>query len=154
MNYLLSMLSYNKWANEQTLAALESAANPDPQAIRIFAHIMNAEEIWLQRIKKKEVTAAPWKERTLAECREAFQCNYDEYMEFLSWLRPDELKRDISYTDIKGNRWSMPLREIFVHVFNHATYHRGQVAWLLRAAGDTPNPTDYMLMIRKEEAEE
>ncbi len=147
MNYLLSMLNYNKWANEQTLQSLESANNPDAKAVSIFAHILNAEQIWLQRIKGMQSTK-PWDEHTIEECRELMIKNADEMSEFLSWLRPDELKREIAYTDFQGNNWKVQLREIFVHLFNHATYHRGQIALLLRTGGNEPISTDYIINAR------
>jgi uncharacterized damage-inducible protein DinB len=34
-----------------------------------------------------------------------------------------------------------------VHVVNHSTYHRGQVATMLRQLGKTPQSTDYLLFL-------
>jgi uncharacterized damage-inducible protein DinB len=38
-----------------------------------------------------------------------------------------------------------PLGETMIHVMNHSTYHRGQVAGQIRQVGGTPNTTDYFI---------
>ena len=40
---------------------------------------------------------------------------------------------------------SYPLWQTLFHVVNHQTYHRGQVATLLRQLGTQPSPIDYLL---------
>jgi uncharacterized damage-inducible protein DinB len=39
------------------------------------------------------------------------------------------------------------MAEVLVHVANHGTYHRGQVATLLRQLGKVPIATDYLLFV-------
>lgn len=35
------------------------------------------------------------------------------------------------YSNIKGEKFTSTLDDILIHVFNHSTYHRGQVALLV-----------------------
>jgi uncharacterized damage-inducible protein DinB len=150
MNHLLAMLNYDKWANDRVLTSIESAEKVDAKAVTLFSHIIAAQEVWMSRVKNRAVESA-WKERTLEECKLDLQKSFDEYLEFLSWLRPDELKRSIEYKDSAGNQWSNTLREIFTHVCNHGTYHRGQIATLVRSSGAEPAATDYIAMARMKE---
>jgi uncharacterized damage-inducible protein DinB len=39
------------------------------------------------------------------------------------------------------------LRELIQHIANHSTYHRGQVALLLRQLGHTPPATDFRVFL-------
>ncbi len=48
----------------------------------------------------------------------------------------------LSYTDWKGNPWISPIWQIALHVVNHGTHHRGQVAGFLRTMGYAPPPLD------------
>jgi uncharacterized damage-inducible protein DinB len=148
MNYVISMIEYDKWANSQCLKSIESARNLSPRALSLFSHILAAQQIWMSRIKQRE-HGSPWHELTIEECRQTLQKNYDEYLELVSWLRPEELKREIRYTDTQGKQWSANLRDILSHVANHGTYHRGQIAMLLRNDGDEPVPTDFIITARK-----
>ncbi|MBL7997821.1 MAG: DinB family protein [Candidatus Kapabacteria bacterium] len=147
MNQLHAMRDYNYWANTRTLATIEAAENAEPKILELFSHIMNAELVWMARMKQSE-SLPPWQLHTLEECRNLMEKNNDEYTEFLAWLRPDELKRELTFTDSRGGTHSMVMRDIFTHVFNHGTYHRGQIALLLRRGGDEPVGTDYMLYAR------
>jgi uncharacterized damage-inducible protein DinB len=40
-----------------------------------------------------------------------------------------------------------PLADLIHHLLNRSTYHRGQVALLLRQLGRTPPATDYWLFL-------
>jgi len=54
------------------------------------------------------------------------------------------MAQPLSYVNFKGETFKYPLGETLVHVANHGTYHRGQVATLLRQLGRTPASTDYL----------
>lgn len=68
-----------------------------------------------------------------------------EQTQFLSIITPGKLERLISYENPTGTRWTYSLRHMLQHVVNHSTYHRGQVAGMLRQVGATPPATDYLL---------
>ena len=40
--------------------------------------------------------------------------------------------KDVHYKSLKGIPFSQPLYQLLLHVFNHATYHRGQLVTILR----------------------
>ena len=48
---------------------------------------------------------------------------------------------------LAGQTWTYPIGEALVHVANHGTYHRGQVATLLRQLGQKAASTDYLRWI-------
>jgi uncharacterized damage-inducible protein DinB len=45
------------------------------------------------------------------------------------------LDGDLSYTTTKGEQRTLPLAATLLHVFNHATHHRGQVTAAISGAG-------------------
>jgi uncharacterized damage-inducible protein DinB len=47
-------------------------------------------------------------------------------------------------TDMSGKSYGRRLGDMLVHVANHATYHRGQVATMTRQVGGTPVSTDFI----------
>jgi uncharacterized damage-inducible protein DinB len=69
----------------------------------------------------------------------------DEQIKKLADTTTEEsLEREIAYTNFHGEIWRYTAAQIFQHMVNHSTYHRGQVTTLLRALGATPCMTDYL----------
>ena len=60
---------YNHWANTLLLAALKENASTIPQSsINLFSHILNAQMIWLYRIKGITPNVAVWQVHDLDTC--------------------------------------------------------------------------------------
>ena len=56
-------------------------------------------------------------------------------------------RETLAYRNFKGEDLGYRVGEVLVHVVNHSTYHRGQVATLLRQLGATPVSTEYLMML-------
>ncbi len=153
MTTLLSFLQYDKWANDRTLQYLRDAANLDADALKRFQHILFAQSAWMNRLKGRDGAPAQV-EGDLDDAAELLQKLYDEYLEFVSWMQEDELDSIIAYKDLKGNPHQQRVRDILMHVFNHGTYHRGQISYIVRNEGDVPMATDYIVMVREKDASE
>jgi uncharacterized damage-inducible protein DinB len=63
----------------------------------------------------------------------------------LDALDDARLTQVVSYVNLKGESFAYPLGRMLQHVVNHSTYHRGQIATLLRQLGATPLSTDLLL---------
>jgi uncharacterized damage-inducible protein DinB len=54
------------------------------------------------------------------------------------------------YYNSKKEFFKQPVYEMLLHLFNHQTYHRGQIVTLLRQNGiDKIPPTDFIVFSRK-----
>ena len=60
-------------------------------------------------------------------------------------MTDESLAKVITYTNTKGEEWSYPLWQMFQHVMNHSTYHRGQVVTMLRQMGAGVNAVDLLI---------
>ena len=73
---------------------------------------------------------------------------WDEVQEgqrtFVETLTPARMADSVTYVNFAGQTCTYALGDALVHVANHGTYHRGQVATLLRQLGQKPAPTDYL----------
>ena len=72
--------------------------------------------------------------------------------EFVNRVTAADLGRRISYINDAGERWTYTLADMLRHVVNHGTYHRGQVATMLRRLGVAPPNTDYLTYVDAIEA--
>jgi len=70
----------------------------------------------------------------------------------LGSMTDDQLIAQFEYQDTKGNKYSQPRVWALQQVFNHFTYHRGQIASMQRQLGYVPSNTDLIGFYRQKEA--
>jgi uncharacterized damage-inducible protein DinB len=116
--------------------------------VEIYAHVLGAEEVWLSRIEGRTATLAVWPALTLDQCETAASASAESFRRLVAGVTPDSLAREISYRNSAGAGFTSTLHDILTHVAMHGSYHRGQVAVLLRAVGDDAIATDYIAFTR------
>ncbi len=127
-----------------------------PQKARaILSHLLAAEDVWLCRIKGNPERALPlWPELSLADCEARCAGNDKVFRELLGSMDDSGLGRDVSYVNSKGERFQNSIEDILTHVCMHGSYHRGQIATLVRAGGGNPVNTDYITWVRSARRQE
>ncbi|MEL6588944.1 MAG: DinB family protein [Bacteroidota bacterium] len=143
--YLSRLYRYHDWANQQYFPILQLEGVPE-ECIRLYCHIVNAHGIWMARILQQKVPYAPFalhRVQDLPLLHQEFQKQSDRLIEI-----ERNFDRKIQYVNSRGERFSNALGDIMAHIVNHGTYHRGQVAKLLREAEIAPVPTDYIFFQR------
>ena len=68
---------------------------------------------------------------------------------FVESAEPGHLGDVVSYVNSKGEAWRSTVGDILTHVVLHSSYHRGQIAMLVRAAGGEPAITDLIYWCRQ-----
>jgi uncharacterized damage-inducible protein DinB len=148
LGHFQKQFAYDAWANEQALASLREGAPPE-RSLRIMAHIVSAEWLWLGRLKQWKQAFPVWPEWTRQQ-REAQAAKLPPlWRELVGSMRPAGLDQTASYTNSKGEPWTSTFGDVLAHVLLHSSYHRGQIATDLRAAGLTPAYTDYIHAVRQ-----
>ena len=148
MDYLRKLFSYDRWANAQYLEAMSSPA-ADARQLRLLSHIVAAQMLWLDRIRKRDARAPVWPEWSLAECATKLEESANDWKSYVEQLSPVEARTTVAYRNSKGEPWESTVEDILIHVANHGTYHRAQIATLIRASGTTPPYTDYIEGVRR-----
>ncbi len=155
----LSHLEFTKWADEMFLAALLPL--PPASLDRDFGssfkslfctlnHVYLAELVWLKRMQGARETriadlASPAGPAALGEAWPELHRQWSGWAASLSreaWSEPATFRNNA------GVEEQLPLWQIVLHVVNHGSYHRGQVAAMLRQAGITPPGTDLLTFHR------
>jgi uncharacterized damage-inducible protein DinB len=143
------LFSYDAWANREVISNCRAAASPPAPAVRLIAHILSAQRLWLERLENKKQSLPVWPSFSLADCeREAPELS-NSWNIYLSALNHAGLQKSVEYVNSKGETWSNSVSDILLHVAMHSTYHRGQVAALVRAAGLSPAYTDFIHSVRQ-----
>ena len=142
------MFAHMAWADDRALQSLREMAAPPDQAVNLLAHMLGAEHEWLSRIQGQKSKHAIWPKLTLDHCAALARENHAAYAELARQAASGDGERIIAYRTSKGAEHTNTLADILLHVAQHGTYHRGQVALLVRASGGNAIPTDYILFSR------
>jgi uncharacterized damage-inducible protein DinB len=143
------LFAYDAWANREALASLRAAEAPPPRALRLLAHVVGCERLWLGRLERRSDPAAVWPDLDLGGCGEGIQELAGLWSGYLGRLDPARLDEGVGYVNSLGEAWSSTVDEILTHTVLHSVYHRGQVATEMRAAGREPAYTDYIHAVRR-----
>jgi len=137
------------WADARTLNSLRAMHAAPLDALRLYAHVLAAEHVWLSRVEGREPGLAVWPALDLDECAALSAKNHSTFALLAETLSTDELQRRVSYRNSKGDAFVNTVEDILMHVALHGAYHRGQVARIVRGEGGAPQPTDYIFFIRE-----
>jgi uncharacterized damage-inducible protein DinB len=143
------MFAHDAWANQEAIAMLRVAGDPPQRALRFMAHVVSAEWLWMARLKQWKQEFPVWPEWTLSQCEAQAGKLPPLWQELLRGMKPAGLDQPVAYRNSKGEDWSSAIGDILTHVLLHSSYHRGQVASELRAAGHAPVLTDYIHAVRQ-----
>jgi len=156
------LFDYTEYANRLALDAAEKLAEEQQKHdFKIshgsihgtLVHMAGAEWIWLERWKgvshshiwtADDFTGIPALRLRWREIE-------NERRQLLESLNEEKLHQELSYKNIKGEPFTLPLVEQMQHVVNHATLHRGQVVGMIRQLGVQPPAVDllYYLIAQK-----
>ncbi|MFA5404047.1 MAG: DinB family protein [Ignavibacteria bacterium] len=145
------LLNYDYWANERIIESVKENNISTGKPIALLSHIINAEILTIARIKKTKYID-PFEVRSIENNMELSKSINSEWLEFINSLRENEFNNLIEYDNIKGEHITAKIWEMFLHMINHSTYHRGQIATSLRIMNITPPASDLMnfSMLNKE----
>jgi uncharacterized damage-inducible protein DinB len=149
-------LAYTEWATSRILAAARELSSAEltrdfgtanKSVLGTLTHVFGADRVWLARL---EGGAQEWpREYDLADLESDWTALYARWQSWASGLEETAIAERVSYRDLKGNPWVSPVWQIVLHVVNHGTHHRGQVAGFLRSMGKTPPPLDLIAYYRQ-----
>jgi len=158
-----TLYAYNLWANRRVLKTSRFLQWPDfirdigasHGSIRgTLVHILWGEWLWLRRWQgespRQVFAAEEFSEWMALECR--WSALEQEQNVFLENLTDARLSMRVSYENLQGVRWEYSLAEMMQHLVNHSSYHRGQVAVLLRQLGQKPLTTDFLVFLDEQRA--
>jgi uncharacterized damage-inducible protein DinB len=85
--------------------------------------------------------------------KEAVNGLLNQSREWSSWLNRvtvEQLQNQFHYKNLKGEAFTSDVWQVVHHLFNHGTYHRGQLVTMMRELGATEIPsTDFIYWYRK-----
>jgi uncharacterized damage-inducible protein DinB len=156
-NGLLELLEYHRWATNLTVGAVraltpqqftQNLGSSFPSVRDTLVHIFMADRAWLGRLKGQSPPRANAGDfadlNSLLEVWDPVLARWPMVVEALG-----DAGRMIDYKSFAGEPFTNSLGQIVRHVVNHGTYHRGQVATMLRQLGAQAVSSDLIYFYRE-----
>lgn len=156
---LRTHIDYSAWASRRLTDAAATLSleeitkdfkTADRSVLDTLAHIFAGDRVWLARVSGGPIPSfITDADRNLAVLQNDWPAVLGRWAEWAGSLTDESVSEGITYHDLKGRQWTTPIWQIVMHVVNHATHHRGQVAGFLRSMGHTPPPLDLIAYYRE-----
>ncbi|WP_448681599.1 DinB family protein [Pseudomonas nicosulfuronedens] len=141
--------AYKCWSDRRTLDAI---AQIDPErypeerafALQQLNHMAIVEDLFRARLNGESDPHPATNTQAVPgydELRARLLTSGQWYVETLGALTPERAQEVIRFRFTDGRSGSLTREEMFFHVLNHATYHRGSIARALDQAG-VAHPAD------------
>jgi uncharacterized damage-inducible protein DinB len=152
------LLRYKAWANDLIFAALAKLPEPELTAprpivfgsiLRTMNHTYSMDVVWQANLEGRPhgfTTRNPPTSPPFVELREAQKRIDDWYVAYAGSMHNEE--EAVRFTFIGGGPATLTRRDILLHVVNHGTYHRGNVAAMMYQLGIAPPTTDLPVYLR------
>lgn len=147
----VTLFDYNEWATHRILDVMQGAPHLPDRALELLSHLLRTQDVWYGRVKQTDHADLDfWTTDSLSTCVERFEESTQRWMRLIRRVAANDSDMTVQYTNSTGTPFETPFRDILMHVVNHGTHHRAQIAIVLRNAEITPPPTDYIFYVREE----
>ena len=162
MKELLQQLAvYNVWANQRLTDVIlllteeqhqKEISSSFSSLHKTIFHMWDAESIWWQRMKLHERILRP-SENFTASTKDIVNGLMNQSRQWEEWISNASelsLSHVFQFQNSKKEHFKQPVYQMLLHLFNHDTYHRGQLVTMLRQSGIEKIPeTDFIVWCRK-----
>jgi uncharacterized damage-inducible protein DinB len=153
------LFAYNAWATNRMFEALARIPARDYKRDLkasygslhgTATHMVGAEKIWLSRLVKKPEAALMTEQDapSLQSLKTTWEDVAARTARFVSRLDDKALGGSLEYVPTEGKKFTNEVQQILQHLVNHSSYHRGQIASMMRQIGAEPAHTDLIAFFR------
>lgn len=158
---MLTLAGYHAWATEVLFETVDRLDDARYRAdVRLFFrsvhgtlnHLLVADHVWYGRCVDAPFAVGGLDSELEAErskLARALRAATARWSTWLDTLDDARLAGTLVYRNMSGAAFEQPLTSVLLHVFNHATHHRGQVSAALTQAGLAAPEMDLVWYLRR-----
>ena len=111
---------------------------------------MGAQWVWLERLQERTPTALPPVNtyENLTKLRIAWALVRQDLLAYINNLSESDVEHPFEYRNFRGDLFRDSPGPVLQHLANHGSYHRGQVATMLRQLDIKPPNIDLIAFHR------
>ena len=154
------MARYNIWATKRLIQALENVTDEDfskdcglffKSILGTLNHLLVGEHyLWFHRFSEGNSPVIALNtiiEKDRYALTKALEDRAENWISFLENLDLEYVGQNLNYRTSTGKEMSLPYWSTLLHVFNHATHHRGQITAALTDMGYDCPELDLVYML-------
>jgi uncharacterized damage-inducible protein DinB len=150
---LITHVRYNAWASRRALDMARALGREEAErdlnsshrsVLGTLAHVFIADRVWWSRIQGSSpaTLTGPGEEFSIEKLDAEWLPLLDRYISWAEALEPQGWERAVFYATTAGVKDQRLVRHIILHLVNHDSIHRGQVAAMIRQLGRAAVSTD------------
>jgi uncharacterized damage-inducible protein DinB len=151
--------AYNLWANKRivdTASRLNEGqvdkeiVSSFPSVYKTVMHMMEVENVWWQRLQLVEQpTSSGWFTGNFNELSKKLLALSQQWQNWMGNTNDANIDHVFAYYNFQKEYFKQPVYEMLLHLFNHQTFHRGQIITMFRQLGLEKIPqTDFIVFTR------
>ena len=156
-----TLIRYKAWADELTFPSVINLPEGEASKKRktnfgSMAHTLNhvfvVDDIFRHHLEGQRLSYTSRNTPDTPPLPELFQkqrAMNKWYLDLIERLTPDELSETVHFEFVGGGNGAMTREEIFLHLVNHATYHRGFVNDMMYQVPAKPPSNDLPVYLRE-----
>jgi uncharacterized damage-inducible protein DinB len=133
---------YNAWAHKRLLDLINTLGKEEHHKeiassfnslYKTVFHVWGAQTVWLKRFNQENarIEEDPFKE-SMQDLSFALEQLDQKTLHWVLSSDENKLKEKLIYRNLKGQQFDQPYYLLLMHLFNHGTYHNGQIVTMLR----------------------
>ncbi|MEO6189169.1 MAG: DinB family protein [Saprospiraceae bacterium] len=159
-DYLQHLASFNLWANQKFCEQLinvsedrlmKEITSSFPSIKKTVKHLLDAESAWWLRIHEPNIVIKFGDDYTgsFMKLVQELNATSKQWVNYVSSKSEAELALAFKYKRL-DKEYESRIQDILIHLFNHGTYHRGQLVTMMRQIGiDYIPATDFIAYSRE-----
>ena len=151
--------AYNIWANKKITETANQLSEEQinkgivssfPSVYKTVLHLMEVENVWWERLQLVEnTTLSGWFTGDFDELSKKLLGLSQHWHDWIQNTNDVNISHVFAYQNSKKEQFKQPVYEMLLHLFNHQTFHRGQLVTMFRQLGlDKIPPTDFIVFSR------
>lgn len=140
---LVQYATYSQWAHKRLLDMInslsadqhhETVASSFNSLYKTVFHIWEAESLWFVRLNEKAAKAPGGSfDNSMKQLSSALELVDQQWIDWVLEKTDSQLTEKLQYTNKAGQTFYQAIDILLTHIFNHNTYHNGQLVTMLRS---------------------
>jgi uncharacterized damage-inducible protein DinB len=158
--FFIQYAQYSRWAHQRLIGVIQSLneeqqhreiASSFSSLYKTLFHVWTAETAWWQRLHggQSMIKDDPF-HGLIHPLADDLLAKDQHWADWISSSTDAFFLEDVAYKNLKGDSFVEPMYQILLHLFNHSTYHNGQIVTLFHHLGVEKIPaTDFIVWARE-----
>lgn len=137
-DFLAKQFQYSHWATSELIKSIEEFDIKDGYIFKMLSHNLNAQFMRLAMLNGETTDFTIWDVFSLSDLKKYNDESYQIALDFINKTNQIGWARIVEGKTLSGDSFKMAVSDMLMHLINHGSHHRGQIASKIRELGHVP----------------